>query len=282
MPASDRPAAVAAALEFLRKSSYRSGAHDRVPEMMRHNCKVDEAIALLREPQPEPGNVLPPHVCDGSGCCKEAQPEPAPVGGEDEALLARIDSVIEEYLLASLRTCQDRAVHKMEQLLVDLGTRLRAALADVARLTSAFEEDRPYIASLREVNDGLRADVARLKRAIASWKVEEKEWIGREKELMADVARGNESFEMLAEAHEIEMQTHIAVREELRQARADLATADHGLEIAWGIIANAGGGDWIKEGAEWTTAAERWRDEVMPKLSERAAIRARAGRNDAG
>jgi hypothetical protein len=33
------------------------------------------------------------------------------------------------------------------------------------------------------------------------------------------------------------------------------------IEIAWGIIANAGGGDWDREGAEWKKAAERWRDE---------------------
>lgn len=32
-------------------------------------------------------------------------------------------------------------------------------------------------------------------------------------------------------------------------------------EVAWGIIANAGGGDWTKETAEWQEAAARWRDE---------------------
>jgi len=30
---------------------------------------------------------------------------------------------------------------------------------------------------------------------------------------------------------------------------------------AWGIIANAGGGDWSKETADWTAAACRWRDQ---------------------
>jgi hypothetical protein len=33
---------------------------------------------------------------------------------------------------------------------------------------------------------------------------------------------------------------------------------DH-LEYAWGIIANAGGGDWNNETEEWTEAANRWR-----------------------
>ncbi len=33
------------------------------------------------------------------------------------------------------------------------------------------------------------------------------------------------------------------------------------VEIAWGIIANAGGSDWTRETEEWQKAAARWRDE---------------------
>lgn len=32
------------------------------------------------------------------------------------------------------------------------------------------------------------------------------------------------------------------------------------LDLAWGLIANAGGGDWDKETPEWRGAADRWRD----------------------
>lgn len=35
---------------------------------------------------------------------------------------------------------------------------------------------------------------------------------------------------------------------------------DLGIELAWGIIANAHGGDWSQETDEWRSAAERWRD----------------------
>jgi hypothetical protein len=35
---------------------------------------------------------------------------------------------------------------------------------------------------------------------------------------------------------------------------------DHMLEAAWGIIANAQGGDWGKASPEWREAATRWRD----------------------
>lgn len=32
------------------------------------------------------------------------------------------------------------------------------------------------------------------------------------------------------------------------------------LELAWGIIANANGGDWSRATHEWQGAAVRWRD----------------------
>lgn len=47
-----------------------------------------------------------------------------------------------------------------------------------------------------------------------------------------------------------------------RHAKTDL------LEIAWGIIANAGGGDWEKESKEWQDAAIRWRDTYFGSLSK--------------
>ena len=43
------------------------------------------------------------------------------------------------------------------------------------------------------------------------------------------------------------------------------------LELAWGIIANAQGGDWEKATPEWKAAAERWRDryyKTIPATSE--------------
>jgi hypothetical protein len=40
------------------------------------------------------------------------------------------------------------------------------------------------------------------------------------------------------------------------------------LELAWGIIANAGGGDWEKESKEWQDAAVRWRDTYFGSLTK--------------
>lgn len=37
-------------------------------------------------------------------------------------------------------------------------------------------------------------------------------------------------------------------------------------EFAWGIIANAGGGDWSKESEDWQAAAAKFRDQYHQKL----------------
>lgn len=39
------------------------------------------------------------------------------------------------------------------------------------------------------------------------------------------------------------------------------------LEESWGIIANAGGGDWSKEADEWFHAAVKWREDYFALLS---------------
>lgn len=41
------------------------------------------------------------------------------------------------------------------------------------------------------------------------------------------------------------------------------------LESAWGLIANAWGGNWDEAPPEWKEAAERWRDRVWhPSLGD--------------
>jgi len=37
------------------------------------------------------------------------------------------------------------------------------------------------------------------------------------------------------------------------------------LEMAWVIIANAGGGNWKKESKDWQEAAAKWRDDYHKK-----------------
>jgi len=40
-----------------------------------------------------------------------------------------------------------------------------------------------------------------------------------------------------------------------------LAKLTDAMELAWGVIANAHGGDWENASPEWKQAAEKWRDE---------------------
>ena len=46
---------------------------------------------------------------------------------------------------------------------------------------------------------------------------------------------------------------------------------DEAIMAAWGIIANAYGGDWTLASQEWQEAAARWRDTYLSGPSERAA-----------
>ena len=41
------------------------------------------------------------------------------------------------------------------------------------------------------------------------------------------------------------------------------------IELAWGLIANAHGGDWQNASPKWRRAAERWRDLCFGKVPAR-------------
>lgn len=46
------------------------------------------------------------------------------------------------------------------------------------------------------------------------------------------------------------------------------------LDLAWGLVANAGGGNWDRESPEWKAAAEKWRDDFWPQITADVAERA--------
>lgn len=46
------------------------------------------------------------------------------------------------------------------------------------------------------------------------------------------------------------------------------------LELAWGVIANAGEGSWHRESEEWQGAAERWRDRWLKHIKSDQPARA--------
>jgi len=85
-----------------------------------------------------------------------------------------------------------------------------------------------------------------------------------EKEHERAVARN--LAEMATALVELQAQKLEAARQE-REKLADL------LEFGWGVIANAGGGNWTLETPEWQEAAARWRENWFATLRPAAALR---------
>lgn len=52
----------------------------------------------------------------------------------------------------------------------------------------------------------------------------------------------------------------------MHQVVAAMAMSKLSEELAWGLIANAYGGDWDSAPPEWKQAAERWRDAYYNRL----------------
>jgi len=59
----------------------------------------------------------------------------------------------------------------------------------------------------------------------------------------------------------------MAAQEENAKLRDEVGRLRDRLEMAWGIIANAGGGNWTLETKEWQRAAARWRDDYFAALA---------------
>ena len=55
--------------------------------------------------------------------------------------------------------------------------------------------------------------------------------------------------------------THIQETARLLKEKDDL------LEYAWGIIANAGAGDWDRERPDWKEAAKKWRSDYFKQCT---------------
>lgn len=53
-----------------------------------------------------------------------------------------------------------------------------------------------------------------------------------------------------------------------RRLVKEMKPMEDAIEMAWGIIANACGGDWDYTGnhKDWKGAAEKWRDECLPLM----------------
>ena len=57
-----------------------------------------------------------------------------------------------------------------------------------------------------------------------------------------------------------------AAHNRVKCAEQDAARLLHLAEAAWGVIANAGNGDWTRETEEWRAAAATWREMYHEQL----------------
>lgn len=56
-----------------------------------------------------------------------------------------------------------------------------------------------------------------------------------------------------------------------REVDARVVHVEDLAELAWGLIANASGGDWTEQSRQWREAATRWRDRWLAYLRTRPA-----------
>lgn len=66
----------------------------------------------------------------------------------------------------------------------------------------------------------------------------------------------------------------------VRELHAAIAELEHTIDLAWGLVANAGDGDWTRESDQWREAAARWRDERYTRSSSAPAADAKAAKVD--
>lgn len=83
---------------------------------------------------------------------------------------------------------------------------------------------------------------------------------------------------LFVEEQEIELEASVAAglqaaatwEREAKESEARLARVDRLLEMAWGLIANAGNGNgnWDAESPTWKIGAESWRDQYFASIQK--------------
>ena len=77
----------------------------------------------------------------------------------------------------------------------------------------------------------------------------------------------------LAEQLVSELRSQLAAATKRAEEAEAMVKGLHDLaESAWGVIANAGGGNWSRETNEWAEAAARWRDRYHAALGDAGEV----------
>jgi hypothetical protein len=149
----------------------------------------------------------------------------------------------------------DKLVTKLNDSLQARAKEVDALLAEMEALTTAGDGGDPKGHS-RKVVDLLM----RIRELQATPIVKKEDPIARRKGLREAAEAIERRFDKLPDWKKGRIQFASPPSPSLR--KADL------LERAWGIIANAGGGDWDRETPDWKDAALGWRDEYHAWLGK--------------
>lgn len=159
----------------------------------------------------------------------------------------------------------------------------KAHAAEVEKLTKERDEARKRVASLQVLDEdvknlrvevtehcaiirGLRTDIERLRRELAAAIAERDEHqAGRKKnfELIQKLLKHNSVLRDDIYTRNAQVLGLQQERDKLRQRVGELET---GMEVAWGVIANASKGNWHHESEDWQDAAADWRDSHWHKM----------------
>ena len=134
----------------------------------------------------------------------------------------------------------------------------------------SFEEHKRVLSLVWEYRDSFaaRAVAAAVKlkdEEIERLKHEGEEWMNVKNEILSDpehwLSLANDRFNK-DQADLTACRAQLASRDaEIKTLREALEAWQDCAEYGWTIIANASGGDWTKESADWQTAAAKFRDE---------------------
>jgi hypothetical protein len=64
----------------------------------------------------------------------------------------------------------------------------------------------------------------------------------------------------VTDAYQEVLDLSVYLRQYIEEQRVKSKNEDEVLNLAWGLIANAGGGNWSVETDEWQKAARRWQE----------------------
>jgi len=133
-----------------------------------------------------------------------------------------------------------------------------------------FDNHQPELGGCAGEHCPTYCDAKEIRAALGREKAAAREPLVKDKELLDALdkltpAQLSKLLELLTHPLSFRDAARAALGGVLAYGKGHAAAREPLLELAWGVIANAGGGDWEKESKEWQEAAAKWRDQYQLK-----------------